>query len=75
MKLLVVLLAVLAGVWLWQRGRRLKHSDQQPRKAARGTLPMIRCTRCGIHVPGDEVVAGRRGSYCSVTHRREAEGE
>ncbi len=75
MKLLIVLLAVLAGVWLWQRGRRLKHSSRQAGDARTGTLPMIRCTRCGIHVPGDEAVTGQRGSYCSIGHRRESEGE
>jgi uncharacterized protein len=77
MKLLVVLLALLAGVWLWQRGRRLKdHRDTTPRanNPARA-LPMVSCARCGVHVPGHEAVVGRHGSYCTLTHRRESEGE
>lgn len=74
MKLLIVLLAVLAGVWLWQRGRRLKQRDAPPRPDMRA-LPMVRCSHCGMHVPGHEAVAGRRGSYCTLTHRRESEGE
>ncbi len=74
MKLLIVLLAVLAGVWLWQRGRRLKHTRGAHSGDAR-TLPMVRCARCGVHVPGDEVVAGRHGSYCSAAHRSESEPE
>ena len=76
MKLLIVLVAVLAGVWLWQRGRRLKHDDdERPRAGPQSTLPMVRCTRCGVHAPGDEVVVGRAGQYCSLKHRRESEGE
>ena len=75
MKLLVVLLVVLAGVWLWQRGRRLGGPpDPHTRRRPKQTLPMVRCARCGTHVTGDEVVAGRQGSYCSADHRRDAEG-
>ncbi|MFT3779503.1 MAG: PP0621 family protein [Ottowia sp.] len=72
MKLLVLLLAVLAGVWLWQRGRRARGQARQGGAAA--TLAMVRCARCGTHVPGNEVVAGRQGSYCCAAHRRESEG-
>ncbi|MEI2745422.1 MAG: PP0621 family protein [Ottowia sp.] len=75
MKLLIVLLAVLAGVWLWRRGRRL--SDQRPCAAGAApgqALPMVRCARCGVHLPGQDAVRGSQGSYCTVAHRREAEG-
>ena len=72
MKLLILLLAVLAGVWLWRRGRRA-HRPMQ-RGGDTRTLPMVRCARCGTHVPGHEAVAGRRGSYCTSAHRRESEG-
>ncbi|QTD44799.1 ATP-binding protein [Ottowia testudinis] len=59
MKLLIVLLAVLAGVWLWKRGRRL---SQPPRPRQGAALPMVRCQRCGMHVPDNEVVTGRAGA-------------
>lgn len=76
MKLLIVLLALLAGVWLWQRGRRLKDQrDAAPGAGTTRALPMVRCVRCGVHVPGQEAVTGRHGSYCTLTHRRESEGE
>ena len=76
MKLLVLLLVVLVAVWLWQRGRRLPPSADAPRRQADSpALPMVRCQRCGVHVPGNEVVNGRAGApYCSVAHRRESEG-
>ena len=73
MKLLIVLLVVLAGVWLWRRGRRLS-APRANRAAGAPALPMVRCQRCGVHVPGNEVVTGREGAYCSAAHRRESEG-
>jgi uncharacterized protein len=74
MKLVLALLAVLAGVWLWRRGR----AGGMPRSGQRDppktqAPPMVRCSRCGIYVPGDQAVAGRQGSYCSVNHRQDAE--
>ena len=75
MKLLILLLAVLAGVWLWQRGRREARLQRPPRRTGEAAaLPMVRCGRCGTHVPGDEAIAGQRGTYCSTAHRRESEG-
>ena len=74
MKLLIVLLVVLAGVWLWRRGRRLS-APRANRAAGAQALPMVRCQRCGVHVPGNEVVSGHAGApYCSAAHRRESEG-
>ena len=76
MKYLLVLAVVLGGIWLWQRGRRLE-DQREARRQARPpqALPMVRCTHCGMHVPGNEVVSGRAGDYCSVAHRRESEGQ
>ncbi|MDO5626365.1 MAG: PP0621 family protein [Pseudomonadota bacterium] len=74
LKLLIVLLAVLAGVWLFKRGRRLPDAPRPPRPASRPALPMVRCARCGTHVPGNEALPGRSGSYCSAAHRQESEG-
>ena len=73
MKLLVLLLVLLAGVWLWKRGRRLSQKAPPPR-GERAALPMVRCQQCGMHVPGHEAVAGRLGSYCSAEYRRYGEG-
>ena len=73
MKLLVVLLAVLAGVWLWQRGRQ-RQVPPPTRPGPAPALPMVRCARCGTHVPDNEAITGRRGTYCSIAHRRESEG-
>ncbi|MDO5290718.1 MAG: PP0621 family protein [Pseudomonadota bacterium] len=71
-KLLVLLLAVLAGVWLWRRGQRARQARRTGRRM--GALPMTRCAHCGMHVPVNEAVPGQRGSYCSAAHRRDSEG-
>jgi uncharacterized protein len=74
MKWLALLFAALAGVWLWRRAR-AGNTDKTPaRRGPARALPMVRCAHCGTHVPGDEAVAGRSGSYCSAGHRRESEG-
>lgn len=74
MKLLIVLLAVLAAVWLWRRGRRPSAPRPSDRRGRGQALPMVRCDRCGVHLPGADAVHGHRGSYCCVAHRRDAEG-
>lgn len=72
MKLLVLLLVLLFGVWLWRRGRR--QADAQTDQAQRRALPMVRCAHCQLHLPGQDAVVGHQGQYCSAAHRREAEG-
>ena len=72
MKLLVVLLAVLFGVWLWRRGRRIKaHGNHGVRQLKAES--MVPCARCGVHVPRSTATMGRLGLYCCEAHRREAE--
>lgn len=75
MKLLIVLLAVLAGVWLWRQRR----SVPPPGASTRSSRPaapqeMAQCAHCGLHLPRDEALAGRHGVYCSAAHRQQAEG-
>lgn len=74
MKWLIVLLAVLAGVWLWKRSRQLRPPTPSARGGNPRALPMVRCARCGLHLPGPDAVTGQHGSYCSEAHRRESEG-
>lgn len=79
MKWMVLLLAILAGVWLIKRQqlRGEQRGAQQPATPARRRLmrpkPMVACAHCGMHVPDDEAIAGQRGTYCSPAHRQAAE--
>ncbi|MEZ5607842.1 MAG: PP0621 family protein [Burkholderiaceae bacterium] len=73
MKLLVVLLVVLFGVWLWRRGSRLSAPPPPPARPGGAVQAMVACARCGVHVPQSSAVTGRKGSYCCAAHRRETE--
>lgn len=74
MKFLLFLAIVLLAVWLWRSGRR---SDSRSEKAETppppGPQEMVRCARCGVHLPHSDAVVGRIGLYCSNEHRQNAE--
>lgn len=75
MKLLLVLAAVLLGVWLWRSGRSgaTPRTDQPPPPPPAVPQDMVACALCGLHVPRSEAVAGRRGLYCCTDHQQRAE--
>lgn len=68
MKLLLVLLVVLFGVWLW-RSRRLADKRPPPPRPA----TMVACDVCGVHLPQAEALASATGVYCSHAHRQQAQ--
>jgi len=74
MKALIVLLAVLGGLWLWRNGRRKAQRPPQPPATPPAPQAMVRCAVCGLHLPQADALTGQRGTYCSVTHQRQAEG-
>jgi len=69
MKLLILLLAVGALVWLLRGGTRRNVSG--PPRGAAGDAPqsMLRCAQCGLHIPGNEALPGRGGVFCGEAHR------
>ena len=78
MKLMVLLLAILAGVWLIKRQqlRAAAPKRQSPRTPPRvaQAMPILACQHCGVHVPQNEAVTGRQGGvYCCAAHRRASE--
>ena len=71
MKLLVVLLVLLFGVWLW-RSRRIADKPAAPPRPKE--LPsMVTCQVCGLHLPQSEAVQTPRGVYCGLPHQQQAE--
>lgn len=75
MKYLLILLAVLVGVWLWRSGRA---TPTTPKSGSGKTPPptaqdMVACAACGVHLPNTDAVRGRRGWYCGEPHRIESE--
>ncbi|MDR2990582.1 MAG: hypothetical protein LBU72_01370 [Burkholderiaceae bacterium] len=74
MKALLVLLAVAAAVWLWRRGQRVSAARAR-RPSVGAPQPMLRCARCGVHLPASSALRGREGrAYCCPAHRQQAEG-
>lgn len=76
MKLLVFLLAVVAGIWLWRSGRGQRLSERTPptqRPTPPETQAMVACQVCQLHLPRQDAVAGERGLYCCTAHRQQAE--
>ena len=79
MKVLIILLAILAGVWIWRSGRDKSLGARQrppvePPSEKAATQPVVACLVCGVHVPSSEAFIGREGSYCCPAHRQRAEG-
>ena len=80
MKVLIILLAILAGVWIWRSSRDKslgagpRPPPVEPPSGTSGTQQMVACRVCGVHVPSSETLIGREGSYCCAAHRQRAEG-
>ena len=79
MKYLVLAVIVLIAIaWLRQQGRRSR-GDSPPQRppdanpaasAAAAPQDMVRCARCGLHVPAADAVTDAAGrTYCCVAHR------
>ena len=77
MKLLLILLALLFGVWLW-RSRQNELNRQRPGAAPGPATPqqpqtpqqMVRCANCGLHLPQADALPGKTGWYCCQAHRQ-----
>lgn len=71
----LLLAAVIAVVYaLWRNGqRRMPRPPAGPRGAPRASLPepMVRCARCGVHLPQSQALSHDGHSYCCEAHRRQ----
>ena len=66
----IVLLAVIAFVIGFKRGRPAPRDDVRP-PPPQPRLPedMVSCAECGMHLPTSDALAGRGGQFCSAAHR------
>lgn len=69
-KILLLALAFAAAYWLFRRYRRTIDGESH-RTPAGEAEDMVRCARCGIHIPRREGVAAAERYFCSVEHERE----
>ena len=69
-KILLLAIAFAAALWLLRGLRKRSQRDVGP-AAPSGAEDMVRCTRCGVHLPrGESVMLGQR-FFCSTQHERE----
>lgn len=77
MKYLLVLFVIGVALYVWRANRKADRETVAPPPApAQPISPaqMLACAHCGVHLPASDAVTGRSGSYCSVDHRKLAEG-
>jgi uncharacterized protein len=72
MRLLVTLVAIVAIV-LIVRFLLKQRRASRPKIVAGGDV--VRCTRCGLHVPVASAVQDGQDWYCSPEHRRLGRGD
>jgi uncharacterized protein len=72
MKILFVVLAVVALLWLLRGARRRvapPPSAKPPTPPPDAPLQMLACAHCGVHMPRGEALPGRGGVFCGEAHR------
>lgn len=70
-KFVLLAIAVAAALWLLRGVRRRKADDDAGAAAPRDAEAMVRCARCGVHLPRGESVAAAGRYFCSPRHQRE----
>lgn len=74
MKFLLVFLLVLVVAWRWRTWREATQLKNGKTEAGGSTSgEMVPCSLCGLHLPANEAVVGKLGSYCSQEHRLKVE--
>lgn len=68
MSRLLFLLAVIIVVYLLLRSYRRQSPRQDTSASAE---EMVRCVKCGVHLPKSESILAGGNFYCSDAHRRE----
>lgn len=74
MKLALLMVVVLCGIWLWRSRREARVRVRRKRSQTSQTpTEMVRCSHCSVHVTLTEVLKGKKGDYCCLDHRQRAE--
>ena len=72
----LILALLFYFAWRWYTSSKKLDTDQsspdaaQSAKATNGAETMVRCARCGVHLPASEALIGSGGAvFCSEEHR------
>ena len=74
-RLILLIIAVLALVWLLRRALLARHRQDPPDAAQGGSRDgskgeLVRCAHCQLHLPMGEARAADGHFYCSDEHQR-----
>lgn len=69
-KIVILAIAIAAALWLL-RGLRKRAKDDTPPPAKPDAEDMVRCARCGVHLPRGEAIMSQQRFFCSRQHERE----
>jgi uncharacterized protein len=69
-RFLVLVLLVVLAVWLVRRALRRSATRGDLRKSAQTAGELVRCVRCGVHLPRGEALQAAGSLYCSEEHAR-----
>lgn len=64
LRILLFIVLIVVAYLLWRR------FIAQNRPPDRQFAPMVRCARCGVHLPGSEAIRIGSQSFCSQEHAR-----
>jgi uncharacterized protein len=71
-KILVIVVGLLVAYWLLKRySKSLSGGDDQAPPG--GSEDMVRCVKCGLHLPKSESIVVKSEHFCSSEHARERE--
>lgn len=62
---------VIVVVFFLMRSVRRKAGQERPQAPSPEGGDMVRCSRCGIHLPRNEAVGATELFFCSAEHERE----
>jgi uncharacterized protein len=68
-KIILLVLGLLLVYWILRSYRR-RVERRGPQAPAAGAEDMVRCARCGVHLPRSEGITTQGQFYCSPEHQR-----
>jgi uncharacterized protein len=69
-KIILLVLGLVLVYWILKRyARGVGRRDAPP--PARSSEDMVRCERCGVHLPRSESITTQGRFYCTAEHQRE----
>ena len=70
MKIILLVLGAILVYWILRTYRRGVESRSAP-ASTRASEDMVRCERCGVHLPRSESITTRGRFFCTPEHQRE----